>query len=350
MSEIETPVSNEKDVLHSDDPVEITAGDLLKKAREAAGLHIAALAVLLKVPVKKLEALEANRLDLLHDPVFIRALASSVCRTLKMDASPVLARLPQTHAPKLTYQGVGINAPFRSPSDGPGPSIWDQMSRPAVLIGLALLIGALGMVFLPAIKMGINAVNSEVMDSRATSVVTAGGTSNAEKIDLEKPVMTAVQTNTPLVAAAPVTSMDAAQPEQKVSGLNSSVTAPSPSYSLKIADAVVASSPAQFTPSQTLTAGIATSTRTSLVTPKPLPGTDLIVFTANGPSWVEATDAKGQVVLRRVLNAGDAAGASGALPLKVVIGRANDTQVKIRGKAFDLNAVSKDNVARFEVR
>ena len=40
---------------------EMTAGALLRAAREASGLHIAALAVAMKVPVKKLEALEADR-------------------------------------------------------------------------------------------------------------------------------------------------------------------------------------------------------------------------------------------------------------------------------------------------
>ena len=45
----------------------VTAGSLLREARAAAGLHIAALAVSLKVPVRKLEALEADRLYLLPD-------------------------------------------------------------------------------------------------------------------------------------------------------------------------------------------------------------------------------------------------------------------------------------------
>ena len=64
---------------------DLTAGMLIRRAREASGLHIAALAVSLKVPVKKLEALEANRFELLPDAVFVRALAGSVCRTLKID-------------------------------------------------------------------------------------------------------------------------------------------------------------------------------------------------------------------------------------------------------------------------
>ena len=56
----------------------VEAGNLLRKAREATGLHVAALAVSLKVPVSKLEALEAGRIDLLPDLTFARALAASV--------------------------------------------------------------------------------------------------------------------------------------------------------------------------------------------------------------------------------------------------------------------------------
>ena len=58
---------------------------LLRAAREAAGLHIAALAAALKVPVRKLEALEAGRYGELPDLTFARALASSACRHLKVD-------------------------------------------------------------------------------------------------------------------------------------------------------------------------------------------------------------------------------------------------------------------------
>ena len=42
-----------------DSVAQISAGKMLQTARVAQGLHIAALAVSLKVPVKKLEALEA---------------------------------------------------------------------------------------------------------------------------------------------------------------------------------------------------------------------------------------------------------------------------------------------------
>src|SRR6059036_2717399 len=88
---------------------QLSAGSLLREAREAAGLHVATLAVALKVPVRKLEALEDDRYDQLPDAVFVRALASSVCRTLKIDAQPVLERLPQTATPRLVQLDEGIN-------------------------------------------------------------------------------------------------------------------------------------------------------------------------------------------------------------------------------------------------
>ncbi|MCM2253733.1 MAG: DUF4115 domain-containing protein, partial [Ramlibacter sp.] len=76
----------------------------------------------------------------------------------------------------------------------------------------------------------------------------------------------------------------------------------------------------------------------------------IIVFRTKSPSWVEVTDAKGVVALRRVMGAGEAEGVSGALPLQVVIGRVDAIEVQVRGKPFDLRPVSRDNVARFQVK
>lgn len=71
-------------------------GALIKAGRERAGVHMAVLSVNLKVTVKQLEALEADQYDFLSGPVFARALASKVCRFLKMDPQPVLALMPAT--------------------------------------------------------------------------------------------------------------------------------------------------------------------------------------------------------------------------------------------------------------
>ena len=69
----------------------MSAGTWLRQVRESAGLHIDVLAGALKVPVAKLQALEADDYAAFPDAVFMRALASSMCRALKVDAAPVLA-------------------------------------------------------------------------------------------------------------------------------------------------------------------------------------------------------------------------------------------------------------------
>ena len=111
----------------------VTAGSLLREARQAAGMHIAALAVALKVPVSKLEALEADNYAALPDTVFVRALASSVCRTLKVDPAPVLERLPQAPTTGLARAGGSLNQPFRE-SGGHGDghrSVWRRSPLPS---------------------------------------------------------------------------------------------------------------------------------------------------------------------------------------------------------------------------
>jgi cytoskeleton protein RodZ len=75
----------------------------------------------------------------------------------------------------------------------------------------------------------------------------------------------------------------------------------------------------------------------------------VLVFKARGSTWIEVTDAKGTVLLRRTLAASEAAEVVGDLPLAVVVGRADHTDVLVRGALFSLETHTQDNVARFKV-
>lgn len=318
---------------------QVSAGALLRQSREAAGMHIAALAVSLKVPVKKLEALEQDRFDLLPDAVFVRALASSVCRTLKLDPAQVLARLPHTPVPQLMYASAGINTPFRSPGDGPGPSIWTQVSRPAVLAGLVLVLGAVVLIFLPAMRQD-GAHSNPVAPAPAPvagadpAISTAGAPSDERRFAvLTAPPRVEAATAAPQPEAGPAAAMPALLVVQ-----NASVLPQAPSVTPPNRPAV-ATAPAVLE-------GVAAPAKAA----SQASASGIVTFRAKGESWIEVTDARGAVVLRRTLAAGEVAGASGALPLAAVIGRADATQVQVRGQAFDLAAVTKDNVARFEVK
>jgi cytoskeleton protein RodZ len=83
---------------------------------------------------------------------------------------------------------------------------------------------------------------------------------------------------------------------------------------------------------------------------KKLPSTGIVVFKTTEPSWIEVTDARGVIQLSRVIEPGEPVGASGPLPLNVSVGRADVTEVQVRGKPFPLQPVTKQGVARFEVQ
>ena len=305
--------SAEPTVAH-DSVAPISAGKMLQTARIGQGLHIAALAVSLKVPVKKLEALEADRFDLLPDTVFVRALAASVCRTLKIDPVPVLESLPSTSTPRLKTDESGINVPFRAAGDGASMSFRDQLSKPVVLAVLMLVVGVVVLLFLPV------APATKVAQAR-TSQTTAG-------------LM-------PLSASAPATV------ESSVVSAAIATTPPA-SPALASSEVLLAAKP----PIQASSASMSGLAGAAVSVPATESGatTGLLVIKAHGSSWVEVVDANKVVQLRKTIGGGEVVAASGAIPLSVVVGRADSTEVQVRGKPFDLRGIAKDNVARFEVR
>ncbi|MDF2463017.1 MAG: hypothetical protein K0Q43_1252 [Ramlibacter sp.] len=288
----------------------VTAGTLLRRAREAAGLHVAALAVSLKVPVRKLEALEEDRWDLLTDAVFVRALASSVCRSLKVDPQPVLERLPQPTKPRLVKDEDGIGTPYRAPSDGSPPGWLDNVTKPVFLAVFALLLGALVLILLPSAQ-------TEDKSSTTATAETAGPTT---PVAIPAPGVSQVVENTLPTPAA--TTPDA---PPAAATLPSTIAAPASAGAVREAVAAAPTAPAT-------------------------PASGIVMFRTKGPSWVEVRDAKGVVAMRKLLEPGEWAGASGTPPLQVTIGRVDQTEMQVRGKPFDLRPVAKDNVARFEVK
>ncbi|WP_395668296.1 helix-turn-helix domain-containing protein [Rhodoferax sp.] len=290
-----------------------TAGGLLRQAREASGLHVAALAVALKVPVRKLEALEADRLDLLPDPVFVRALASSMCRTLKVDPAPILRLLPQTTPPRLGVEQGSLNTPFRGAGEARSPALVGWTRRPVVLAVVLLLVGAAVLLMYP------KSVPDSVVDGVDTVLardvpLVAGSASNGTVSEPAAP------------AAAPIAFAPPGAVPLVAETVGAALAAPVQSVSVPVQPVpVVSAAPGG-----------------------PLPG--VLVLRSKGEAWVEVVDAQGQVQVRRTLAPGESAAVSGPLPLSVVVGRADVTEVEIRGKAFSLDAIAKSNVARFEVK
>ncbi|MFO1233044.1 MAG: helix-turn-helix domain-containing protein [Paenacidovorax caeni] len=284
-----------------------SAGALLRQARQSAGMDIAVLASALKVPVSKLQALENDDFTVLPDAVFARALASSVCRTLKVDPAPVLGQLPQGQAPRLVGDKDGLNAKFKDPQDKAPPLRLPAASRGVSLTVLVLLAAAAAVYFLPSGMLEFDL-------ARAPAPAPA------------QAVVEASQENGSVSEAVP--------------GAESAVSAQSPASDVPAA-APTAAVPAAAVPM--VAASVASAAGTAVASA-------LLEFRATAESWVQVRDAAGAVVFERTLKAGESAQAPGKPPLSVVVGKVNATEVMVRGAPFDLSTVARENVARFEVK
>lgn len=291
------------------------AGQLLRQAREQQHMSVETLASALKVPVYKLQALEADRWDILTDSVFARALALSVCRLLRIPTEPVLAGMPKHEVAKLASNPEGINAPYKEKSLRSlmtSSSDNQSGSTSKVVAGLlvAVAVGA-GLYFLPYWEA--------VDGADAPSVAALTGQSADEPLFM------------PALQAAPeVPAGDAQQPAEPIAA----------------AEAVAA--PPQAAPVEVIVPAVAPPAPEAVAAPV---GGRVMRFAATGDSWVQVRDARSKVLMEKVLKAGQVHEATlPAQPLQVVVGNANATQLEIDGAAWDLAASAKNNVARFEVK
>lgn len=277
-------------------PGPTTAGALLRQARQAQGMHIAMLAAATKVPQRKLEALEGDRFDELPDATFTRALAQTVCRALKIDPAPVMALLPSLPGQRLEQVGEGINAPFRERSAPAQSGDWSFIGSPAVWAPLLLLLVTAVVYFLPA---GTVSLPGAAGGASAPAVATAASSAPAA------PASAVVQSPAPAASVV-------------VETVHSAPAAPD--------DA--ASAPASAV----------------------APAAGVLQLRVSAESWVEVLDARGQPLLSRLLQPGEAVGVDGAAPLRLTIGNASATQVSFRGKPVELTGVTRDNVVRMELK
>ena len=307
MSDVDLSLSN----LHTPDHgLPESGGALLRQAREASGLSVSALASVLKVSTSKLDALESDRWDLLPDIVFARALASSVCRALKIEVAPVLAHFPTLTAPSMKTDESGINAPFRTHGDGFGLASLSQLRKPGTLAVLILIGAAVVLFLLPSDFFSARFAGSLLKDGDKGTISTKVSSPDAAPDDLN---------------------VVSQRPEAGTQFPVIPQTAPENSPS------VVAAQEPSASPLPVTVNGNGDVAGT-------------VVLKATNASWVEVVDSRGVVQVRKIMAEGEVIGASGESPLSVVIGRADAVAVEVRGKSFNLDNLTKNNVARFEVK
>lgn len=288
----------------------VSAGALLRAAREKQGLHIAALAAAIKVSPRKLDALENDRWQELPDATFVRALAQTVCRTLKIDARPVLDKLPAPLSVALERHDTGLNEPFRDRPGREEPGLATSAIKPMVWAAALLMVAAALIYFLPP------GLFSRVVRPEASVSSTA-----------PVPVTAAAPAASPATSADPLLA-----PTVAVAAPVAATSAPG------LATAPMGETVFSAPPSAAAASGVEV----------PIVARLLQVRTSEA-SWVEIRDAKGVLLLSRTVLPGESVGLDGQLPLRLTIGNASATQLQFRGQAVDLSNRTRDNVARLDL-
>lgn len=285
-----------------------SAGAMLREARQARGLHIGALAASIKISQRKLELLEADRLSELPDATFARALAQTMCRSLKIDPTAVLAALPPAPGYRLEAVDEGIKLPFR---DRPGrhePSSASQRVSPAVWASVLIALAAAFVYLMP--PDWIDSAQGFFQGSATQAPAAAASTA-------------ALAEPGAWPAPAGMPSADASgSPSAEGGAIGSAVE-------------TVHSAPDAALVPEAAASGVAVGP---------------LQLKASEQSWVEVVDARSQVLFSRMLLPGEMVALDGALPLRIKVGNAAATQLSFRGVAVDLAASTRDNVARLELK
>ena len=350
-------------------PVDKPGWILLQEARLAKGMDIEPLAAILKIPARKIEALEAGALSGVGDLTFSRALAGSICRQLRIDAKPILAAWP-------TRDTLAREVPLNLPNDGAasaatalppeattgsgGRVVWAVLVLILVGIGMWLAVielqrgserreKAVGAAERLAPETGPGIANQLVI----SPVEGSSSDSGADDVKAAKPLLAAPVKAAP-VKAAPV----------KVAPVTAAATATSPPATSASATSLDASANVATPP---LTPQPPVPTEVVPVAPTPTVGTvpvqkrnqplssadigqHALVLSAVTESWVEVIGRSGTRVFTRLMSPGDYVVLGDEdLPYNVLVGNAVGVRVFSRGEPLDVQATARLNVSRFDV-
>lgn len=266
-----------------------TAGELLRQARESAGMHLGMLSVSLKVPVRNLIALESDQYAMLSGPVFVRALASSVCRHLKIDSSAILALLPPA-SNRLEPMNPGLETSQRESF----VALWRQhvlANQKSLILALAMVILISLVIWLPT--WPIASIQSVLPVTAVTPAI--------------EPFLSSVTLVPSEPAFLPATKIDVPEPSKE----------------------------------------------TASVTGVPVKQVDQeidLMIKGKSNAWVEVKNNTGALVFNQLVKKGETHHIQSELVLSVVVGNADGVEIQVRGKAFDLEPFNRGAVARFEVK
>ena len=298
-------------------------GASLREAREAQGISLGDMAAHSRLSVPQLQALEAEEVDKLPEPVYVRAFIRGVASTLKLDAEPLVA----DYCRRFGAGNSGV-VPERSPETEPVISA-KRSNLPLTAGVIVLLLAAVAAggwsYWSPETAAPENApaVQSAAAPEGAKSQPTAAAGEAAPAPVETKPAEVPAEApaaaagNTP-AAAAPAE--NAAPAQQKEPTAAPAQTASQPAESVQPAPAAVT------------------------------PTVRRAVLETSAPCWVHIVPPGGKALLAREMKAGDRVELEMPIGSRITIGNRDAMLMTLDGATFDLSQYARAGIARFTLK
>ncbi len=324
--------------------VTITIGDSLRAAREKAGLSVEDVAADLLLKPELIEAIEANKLEGLSAPAYVKGYIRSYARLLGLDSTDLIAE----------YESLGF--------DQPGWTIPENQQKKSGsilrLLSLAVPVGLVltGLFITWLVTSGYLSPpvddDPETATTTTESATTAIETqSNTRRDNSATPSLELTEPQ-PLIS---ITNQVVLTEETKTQEAGSlSLAAVSTGVQVSEGNTYTNQEQSQNTATNTVTEGSSAATGSTSVSLaesdfiRASDGSDEVIVILIEDSWIEIDDASKQQLLNGLLKAGDVKILTGQAPFQVFLGNANGVQLTINGVDYDVLARKrKNNTARF---
>lgn len=314
-----------------------SVGELLRQARDKAGLSLGDVASRLRMGIKQVRALEENDFSSLPTGTFLRGFVRNFAKAVGVKPESALALLEKTHlsAGRLSASSVIVPSQQNIGVPTPGGDTATPRARLVIVAVIVLLLLIIVWWWWEYVRPYLAEGGRPRMDNTATTV--------SVPIAVAEQVPVATQRD---VAVVPPSVNAIPEPTQPASTQTLAAPAPAP------AQAAVAKS-AKTTagvppPSASLSAG---KSDVGLTAQAPvMVGSGLLGLTFSGKSWVKVLDVNGTVVVDKIFKGGDAEEVTGKAPFAVIIGNALATRLAYNGKEVDLAPHTRASVARVTVK
>jgi cytoskeleton protein RodZ len=326
-----------------------TAGSLLARAREAAGLTRADVAGKLKFSVKQIESVETDNFLALGNKTFVRGLVRTYAKLLELDSAPVLAALDSSALPPETGQVEADpkGVPFPTAAQ-PGNPLVRYAGLSMLVIALAIILLYLwhGEEFLSGPGISAPAVKPQTARPAPAPPSTSVNLTPTV-VDMPPPMSTTPATTTAPTTrvtppATPATDKPADKTTDKVTD-RAADKAPA-----MAADKAMDKAPAKSGDKTVDNAAAQTATAATTANAARGAGRRILMsFERN--SWVEVKDASGRVVFSQLNLAGTQQVIEGRAPFELVIGNAGYVNLRYRDTVVDLKPYTKSEVARLNL-